>query len=244
MGTIVGFSSAAAKGEGCGRFASANKFGYHLKPLGKQIECLRKFFTHLKKPEVVDSIELPRGAEGWFAIPNIWKGNFPLDTYGHLVEQMLGWIKKERNGNFYNYRHNQLNPSHLRQSANTATKWQRISVDQGHPDILVIAGQFGCAYCHDSVQRALEIMLDQKQFGPGLFATGIMLLTHPDRLCCCDDLEIDCAGDEFDDPCADRRFDHTPYLAFVDGRVVLDTCPSNQVTNCAGSVSVFLPDGF
>ena len=55
-----------------------------------------------------------------------------------------------------------------------------------------------------------------------------MLLTHPDRLCCCDDLEIDCAGDEFDDPCADRRFDHTPYLAFVDGRVVLDTCPQTK----------------
>jgi hypothetical protein len=66
-----------------------------------------------------------------------------------------------------------------------------------------------------------------------------MILTHPERLSHLDDLWIDCAGDEFDDPGADVRFDRAPLFRFHDGKVEFDTYWYDYANGHYGSVSAF-----
>ena len=216
--------------------------GYQPKSLAAQIARLKELYSQLKDVEVPEQGELPAGAEGWFAIPNVWKEDSLLTgSYNDLVVQMLERIKKDRDGNFYNYREGQLGTDRLRQSARSEAAWKKISADQGHPDILVIAAQFGITHRGRSVRRTREVMVDQNQFGLGAFAVGIMVLTHPNRLEHYDDLWIDCAGDEFDDPDADDRFDHAPYFKFNDGKVRFGAVRVGYADGSFGSASGVLP---
>jgi len=216
--------------------------GYKPKPLAEQVTRLKELYPQLKDVEVPEQGELPAGAEGWFAIPNVWKEDSLLTgTYNDSVVQMLERVKKDRDGNFHNYREGQLGTDRLRQSARSEMAWKKISEAQGHPDILVIAAQFGLQHRGRSVRRAREVMVDQNQFGLGAFAVGIMILTHPDRLKHYDDLWIDCAGDEFDDPDADVRFDHAPCFLFSDGGVRFDTIWADDASGFYGSASGVLP---
>jgi len=216
--------------------------GYQPKPLAEQVTRLKELYPQLKDAEVPEQGELPAGAEGWFAIPNVWKEESLLTgTYNDSVVQMLARIKKDRNGNFHNYRDGQLGTDRLRQSARSEAAWQKISADQGHADILVIAAQFGITHRGRSVRRAREVMVDQNQFGLGAFAVGIMLLTQPDRLKHYDDLWIDCAGDEFDDPDADGRFDRAPYFEFDGGEVEFSAAQTGDADDFCGSASGFVP---
>ena len=154
---------------------------------------------------------------------------------------MLKLVEKDRNGNFNNYRDGQLGPERLRQSARAEAAWKKISSDQGHPDILVIAAQFGITHRGRSVRRAREVTVDQNQFGLGAFAVGIMLLTHPDRLKHDDDLCIGCAGDEFDDPFSNTRFNHAPHFRFYVGQVKFGTHHIVDAHDRYGSASGVLP---
>jgi hypothetical protein len=212
------------------------------KPLAEQVVRLKELHPQLKDVEVADSGELPAGAEGWFAIPNIWKADSILTgNYNDSVKRVLDLIKQDRNGKFHNYRDGQLGPERLRQSARAEATMLKLSEEQGHPDILVIACQFGITHRGRSVRRAREVMVDQNQFGLGAFAVGIMILTHPDRLKHYDDLWIDCAGDEFDDPGADVRFDHAPYFRFHGGKVKFGARWTDSAVDGYGSASGCLP---
>jgi len=216
--------------------------GYKPKPLAEQVTRLKELYPQFKDVEVPEQGELPAGAEGWFAIPNVWKEDSLLTgTYNDSVVQMLERVKKDRDGNFHNYREGQLGTDRLRQSARSEMAWKKISEAQGHPDILVIAAQFGLQHRGRSVRRAREVMVDQNQFGLGAFAVGIMILTHPDRLKHYDDLWIDCAGDEFDDPDADARFDHAPCFVFHGGKVKFGTDWADVAYGLYGSASGVLP---
>ncbi len=216
--------------------------GYQPKSLADQVVRLKTLYPQFKDVTVADPGELPKGAEGWFAIPNIWKdGSLLSGSYNDNVVQVLDLIKQDRNGKFYNYRDGQLGPERLRQSARTESAMRKLSEEQGHPDILVIAAQFGLQHRGRSVRRAREVMVDQGQYGLGTFAIGVMLLTHPNRLQHYDDLWIDCAGDEFDDPDADDRFDRAPYFKFSVGEVEFGTGWTDVAYVCYGSASGVLP---
>jgi hypothetical protein len=189
-------------------------------------------------------VELPKGAEGWFALLNIWKtGGLPIfgPTYSTALQKVLDTIKQTRHGRFVNYREGQLNDKQLRQSARAQKSFTDLSVIQGDPDILIISAQFGLRHRGRSVRRAIEVMADAgSEFGLGAFAVGIMILTHPERLMHFDDLWIDCAGDEFDDPDSDGRFGRALCFYFDDSEVELDTCPVADAYELYGSVSGFL----
>jgi hypothetical protein len=213
----------------------------------RQVTRLKELYPQLKDVEVPEQGELPAGAEGWFAIPNVWKEDSLLTgTYNDSVVQMLKRIEKDRNGNFQNFNEGQLGTDRLRQSARAEAAWKKISADQGHHEILVIAAQFGITHRGRSVRRAREVMVDQKvtvdqnQFGLGVFAVGIMILTHPDRLKHYDDLWIDCAGDRLDEH-ADDRFGHAPYFGFVDGGIRFGAGWSGGAYGRFGSASGVLP---
>jgi hypothetical protein len=202
--------------------------GYKPKGLTEQCNRLRKLFPGLgfANLDLLAQIEsgkadLPKMSKedgwAWFAIPNIWKpcrlAAFGT-TYSEALLKVLDTIKQTRNGNFVNYREGQIDEKHLRQSVRTQRFWKELSEAQGNPDILIVYAQFGIRHRGRSVRRAIEVFLGN-EFGLGAFAVGIMLLTHPERLMNYDDLWIDCAGDEFDDPDSDVRFGRSPCLRFL-----------------------------
>ena len=180
---------------------------------------------------------VPADAEGWFAIPK-WQTVAP--TYGEAVRKVFGAIKKVRRGKFHSYRDRQINDQRLRQSTETASVFQKLGDEQKDHDILVVAAQFGIRHRGRSVRRAREVF-SVNEFGLGAFAVGIMILTHAKRLQHYDDLWIDCAGDEFDDPDSDVRFDHAPAFRFCGGWVLFDALRFDNAHEDCGSASAFVP---
>ncbi len=219
--------------------------GYKPIPLIDQVAWLKDFYPELKaaKVEVLESANLPDGAEGWFALPNIWRPKPVLKgNYNDNLVRVLDLIKQDRrNGAFLNYRDGQLGQESLLQSSRTEAVMRKLSEEQGHPDILVVAAQFGIQHRGRSVRRALEVMADQGQFGLGAFAIGVMILTHPERLLHDDDLFINCAGDKYNKRGDDDWFGRAPVFGYHEDRVNFDAGSVDYVSDFSGSVSGFLP---
>ncbi len=219
-----------------------SNYGYlsgYKKPKGitEQTNILRQLFPGIGfADEKLVEHEVPKNADGWFAIPK-WQSLAP--TYGEAVELVLKKLSETRNGRFQNYRESELGPDQLRQSAKTASVFQELAEEQNGYDILVVAAQFGLRHRGRSVRRVREILLGN-EFGLGAFAVGIMLLTHPERLAHYDDLWIDCAGDEFA-PDADGDFWRSPIFIFSGVRLRFGTDGVSDADGCCGSVSGFLP---
>ena len=193
--------------------------GYKPKGITEQTNILRELFPGIGfADEKLAEQPLPENAEGYFAIPN-WEKNPKMfgKTYGEALQVILDKIKQTRNGSFYNYREGQLGPKYLRQSERTKKFFSELNEAQGNPDILIVPAQFGIRHRGRSVRRAREVFL-ANEFGLGAFASGIMLLTHPERLGDYNDLYIDCAGDEYA-PDGDVEFVGAPVFHFDDGRV-------------------------
>ncbi len=224
--------------------------GYKPKGLTEQCNHLRELFSgvgyanldllaQIEKGEV----QLPVGAEGWFAIPNIWSGQIAANSfngsYGESLQKVLDTIKQTRNGKFYNYRDGELGSEQLRQSSSTKQFFVALSEAQGNPGILIVAAQFGLRHRGRSVRRAREVF-GLNELGLGAFSSGIMLLTHPERLNNYDDLYIDCAGDEFK-PSGGREFSRAPYFCFSGDKVEFGTCRVGSAIDRCGSASAFLP---
>lgn len=185
---------------------------YKVKGITEQTNILRQLIPGIgfADEKIVDQ-SLPANAEGWFAIPK-WQS--VAKTYGEAVQKVLDLLKKQRKGDFYNNRENQLGEKYLRQHAKTAKMFQKLADDQQGYDILVVPAQFGLRHRGRSVRRAREVFT-ANEFGLGAFAVGIMLLTHPEREVQWEQLHIDCAGDEFA-PVADGDFRYAPYFFYYD----------------------------
>lgn len=212
--------------------------GYKPKGLTEQTNRLRELFPGIGYAnEKLAEGALPPNAEGWFAIPR-WEKVAP--TYNEAVQKVLDLIKQTRNGKFYNYREGQLGPERLRQTARGQKLWETLGNEQKDNDILVVPAQFGLRHRGRSVRRAREVM-QVNEFGLGAFAIGIMILTHPERLMNYDDLYIDCAGDEFDDPDAVVRFGRAPFFHFDDGGVEFDALWFDGASGRYGSASALVP---
>jgi len=212
--------------------------GYKPKSITEQTNRLCELFPSLgyADAKLADGT-LPSNAEGWFAIPK-WEKIAP--TYNEAVQKVLDMIKQTRGGKFYNYRDGQLGPERLRQTAKTASVFQKLGDEQKDHDILVVPAQFGIHHRGRSVRRAREVFASNES-GLGAFAIGIMLLTHPERLQHYDDLWIDCSGDEYDDPDSDVRFDDAPFFYFYDGEVKFDASWFAYASDNYGSASGFVP---
>jgi hypothetical protein len=212
--------------------------GYKPKGITEQTNRLRELFPGIGyADEKLAEGTLPPNAEGWFAIP---RGEKIAPTYNEAVQKVLDMIKQTRDGKFYNYREGELGPDQLRQSARTAKVFQTLGDEQKDKDILVVSAQFGLRHRGRSVRRAREVM-QVNECGLGAFAIGIMLLTHPERLNHYDDLYVDCAGDEFNDPGSVARFDRAPLFRFGDGRVEFGTRGVSYASDYCGSASVLVP---
>lgn len=174
----------------------------------EQTNRLRQMFSGIGfADEKLVERPLPSTMEGYFAIPR-WETI--AKTYGEAVETVLAKIKETRP--IYNYRDGQLGAKYLRQHERSIAFWQKLSESQKGYDILVVPAQFGLRHRGKSVRRARETF-QANEFGLGAFATGIMLLTHPERIVSYNDLWVDCAGDEYA-PKADGSFVSAPSWSF------------------------------
>lgn len=226
-----------------GYFEAVRNYGYlsgytSPKSITEQTNILRQIFPGLgNTDETIALREVPKHAEGWFAIPK-WQTVAP--TYAEALQKVLDAIKQARDGKFLNYRDGQINDERLRQSAKTKEVFQKLGDEQKDHDILVVAAQFGLRHRGRSVRRAREVM-QKNECGLGAFAVGIMILTHPEHLQHPDDLWTDCAGDEFNDPFVGAHFDYTPSFTFKVGRIVFDAGGVEYTFGHYGSVSAFVP---
>ena len=208
------------------------------KSITEQCNILRQIFPGVGyADESLAKGELPKHAEGWFAIPK-WQTIAP--TYAVAVQKVFDAIKTARNGTFYNYREGQIVNERLRQSAKTEAMFQKLAESQKDHNILVVPAQFGLCHRGRSVRRAREVM-NANECGLGAFAIGIMILTHPERLQHLDDLWIDCAGDEFDHSGSDVRFAYAPCFRFLDDKVEFGAHYVAYANDRYGSASGFAP---
>ncbi len=212
--------------------------GYAVKPICEQLVVLAKHFPNLNSsPVLACSKELPAlstDAEGWFVVPRFEK---VAGNYNEAVEKVLGMIGSTRI--FHNYRKGQSGPKYLRQSDRTTTALQMLGAKQ-QGDYLLIPAQFGLRHRGRSTRRVREIIGNSNEFGLGIFVTGCMLLSHPERLVKWEQLHIDCPGDEYS-PGADGEFSVAPIFYFHDGRVKFDTYWVGDPGAHCGSASGFLP---
>jgi hypothetical protein len=213
--------------------------GYKPRGIAEQVKHLRELFPGIGTAcEKLVSTEntariLPPNAEGWFAIPR-WEKI--AATYNEAVKIVLGSILKT-NGNFSD---GQFSPERLRQEVETLRAWEMIGAEQKDCDILIFPAQFGQLHRGRSACQAREA-LASGEFCLGVFAVGIMILTHPERLMHCDDLWIDCSGDAYNNPGSDNRFSHVPYFGRYRAELSLDTGWFGNVYDFCGSASGFVP---
>ena len=208
--------------------------GYKVKGITEQTNILRQLFPGIGlADEKLAEQPLPPNAEGWFAIPK-WQTIAP--TYGEAVEKVLAMIGSKRK--FYNYRDGQLGSDHLRQHGKSAKMFLKLGDEQKDHDILVVPCQFGLHHNGRSVRRAREVFMGN-EFGPGAFAIGIMVLTHPERLVRREQLRVDCAGDEFSSG-ADGDFSYAPIFYFGDGGVKFAAGWCDSALENYGSASAFV----
>ncbi len=168
--------------------------GYREKPLPGQVTLLRELFPELKEArcnEMLAHYDLPQGAEEWFAVPR-WQALAP--TYSEAVQRVFTVIASRRR--FENRICEKMGPEHLRQSDRAAQAWELIGKSQEGAEILVIPAQAGMRHRGRSARRAAA-MMDSNEFGLGVFAVGVLLLLHPERVCNADALMIDASGDEY-----------------------------------------------
>jgi len=217
------------------------------RPIVEQIAAIAKIFNldPTRALEYVGHLpQLPEGAEGWFAVPSVdalAAKHFsevvdPAEQYCRAIQLVHAKIAVSRK--FYNYREGQITPTKLRLSVRTTEFLAKIAESQPG-DILIIAGQLGMLHSGRSIRRARERFM-YNEFGFGSLIIGSIVLTHPERLVRWEELDMDCAGDEFD-PHADGSFDGAPSFRFGDGGVKFGAYNISRFHDRFGSASGFLP---
>lgn len=207
---------------------------YKVKGITEQTNILRQLFPDIGfADEKIAEQPLPTNAEGWFAIP---KWQMLASTYSEAVKKVLAMIASHRK--FCNNLDDQLEADCLRQHTKTVNMFQKLDDEQKDFDILVIPAQFGLRHKGRSVRRAREVFTTN-EFGLGVFAIGIMLLTHPEREVQWEQLHVDCAGDEFALENA-GDFSGTPVFDFFGDKVEFSADWSDDANECCGSASAFV----
>jgi len=218
------------------------------KEITEQIKALGKLFgiSTAEALEYAKSLPaLPEGAEGWFAIPRVEAIGTkffpaitdPVERYCQAVNFVLEKLGKSRK--FHNYRAGEIDKQHLRGNSRTIAKFGEVNQQQQTGDILIIAAQLGMRHRGKSVNRARETFTSD-EFGLGAFAVICITLVHPERLVRTEELDMDCAGDDFA-PGGDGGFSLSPRLYFDDGMVEFGTGDLSLAVKYYGSASGFVP---
>ena len=155
-------------------------------------------------------------------------------TYSGAVNKVLRQIEKTRP--FYNWRNGEINKKTLRETERKEALIKKCTED----GVVTIDVQLGEKYRGKSVEEARELFAEDET-GLGAYEVGCILLADPDVLKSSDDLWLECAGDEFDDPDAGVRFGHAPIFVFFGGKVKFGAWLVRHADDFFGSASGFVP---
>lgn len=226
-------------------FLSGN--GPGVMDINRQITKLQQLFPGLNdaNPEYLEKIkigmvQLPYYFTMWGAVPN-WKNRPDLfgSIYNDGVQKILDKIQEILKSRFNNSLDGQIGPDYLRQSQRSIEFWDWLIQEQGNTDVILIPFQLGTGYAQHSINREREVFAES-QFRLGLFATGCLLLTHPEHMytCAIRDAQIDCAGDEYF--CKfDGVFKSTPFFVSRSGKLMVRTSRVDNVDGYYGSASAY-----
>lgn len=199
---------------------------YKVKSIIEQYELLKKTFD-LK----ADLEELPGGiaedCEGVFVIPH-W--NLIAPNYNDAVKIVMKKLKETRE--CYDWRNENWGAEYMRQLPIKESWWITKS------GVVLLSAQFGLHHAGESVQQ-VRSALKTNELPLGIYETGIMLLTHPQRLQVSSDLWIDCPGDEYSWG-ALGAFSKAPCFGFH-GKLRFGTRDVSGVLDYFGSASGFVP---
>jgi len=129
--------------------------------------------------------------------PVIPKWQSIAKTYGEALLLVVAKLKLLHGDKFKNYREDKLTDEYVRLVEKTRLVYQQLTSNQ-KGDFLVFDAQFGKRWAGASVRHGQERYL-KEEFGLGPYETGILLLTHPDRVTGNNQLYIECAGIEYRD---------------------------------------------
>ena len=173
----------------------------------------------------------------WVEQPLVYVWHESVGGYYNAFGLVLLAIARERK--FHNYRKGQLTPERLRQSEATREAELKLKATQ-LGDFLIVPSQVGDRWGGYAVKEVRE-SYDEGEFGHGAVAAGCLALTHSKRLVCWEELDMDCPGDEFDDPDSGARFHRAPYFKFGGGRVLFDAILVGIASDRCGPVSGSVP---
>jgi hypothetical protein len=200
------------------------------KSIDQQVNFLRTLFPSIGNADIkLQDRSLSKSLfknTQWFAIPR-WEKVAP--SYREAVKIVLDLLQSRVK--FHNFCGEQVDI--ITQSARSVLMWLTISEEQKNCDILVVSAQLGVNHLNRSVLRA-RAMMDINEGGLGVFAVGIILLSHPEILQRYHDIWIDCAGDQFVSDLGVLKFF---YFGFNKGEIGFDFHERESVSDRQGSAS-------
>lgn len=219
-------------GEGYTRYVESKPSGYAAGykpiPITEQIYRLNELFEKAYLTSFV-SQPLPEGAEHWFVIPR-WELFAP--TYQEALKMLFDRMKSTR------CFAPQVELERIRQHPRSVEMMARVVRQQFTPNAFIIPAQFGLRHKSQPMRDVRARCEGSNEFPLGMFATGMMLLTHPERLREFANLSIDCPGDEISSGLT-SEWDRAPCFSCDDslGAGARDIDESDDF----GSVTGFLP---
>jgi len=181
---------------------------------------------------------------GWGAFPSVDalaakyfpEVTDPAERYCRAIQ--LIHLKMAETRPFHNYREGQIDKEHLRMSVRTQEAENKITLNQPG-DILIMAVQLGMFHRGKSVRWARESFVPN-EFGLGSLIVGSFAMVHPERFVRWEELDPDCAGDEFV-PDSDDVPERSPFFVSDDDGVRFGTRRVDDTNEGYGSASGFLP---
>lgn len=173
--------------------------GFKIRSVQEQIKILRQYIPNLDYSRVdyylPDKGEwCPNYAEGYAVIPRFNK----IGAYYEALVKVLELIAKTRMfNNFCNENYDgQSFKNKLRMTEKTSQSLAAVE-SRMNGDVLAFPFQFGKKFAGRSICNA-RANFAGNEFGLGPYEVAILLLTHPDRITGFDQLNIWCAGCDYD----------------------------------------------
>ncbi len=189
------------------------------------------FFNRVYSGEIV----LPVGAERWMLIPR-W--NLIGITYNEAVNKLFLPTSVVRGGRFCNQSEELITAEGFQESLRTTEMFGTLIAEQNNAAFILTPVQFGVRYRNISALHTRE-SFSKNEFGLGVFAGLIMLITHPERMTHRNHLRIDCVGSE----CVldvGIGHDSVPTLGVSDRRLNLKCILSTNASVRYGSITAFV----
>lgn len=209
------------------------------KSIKEQVEILLKYFPALDSEWALkngqkwyDQLILPSWVEG--PLVYVWRKAF--GGYNATLEQILEKIQSIRK--IHNYRSRKLGINYLRQHRQTIDAENAFKKHQPG-DLIIVPSQAGLRWRGKSVRRS-RVLYTRGEFGLGSVAESCRIISHPERFVRWEQLQVDCAGDEYT-PRAGGDFSDAPCFGFYDGRVGFGASGVGVASDDYGSASAFLP---